>query len=127
MAGPAVTASGKAKKILADLFNAAALPADAVPHHRRGTRGARIEQRREDRTHVSKHQIREGDECGVSGLLPPSRWHLGKKRAGRMKTERVNTRAKTEDGREEIGCSEEEEETQEFSKGCSENTHRCKG
>ena len=60
-----------------------ALPADAVSHHRRGKRGARIEQRREDRTHVSKHQSRKGDGRGVSGLLPPSRWHLGKYRAGR--------------------------------------------
>ena len=28
---------------------------------------------------------------------------------------------------EEIGCSEEEEETQEDSRGCSKNLHRCKG
>ena len=34
---------------------------------------------------------------------------------------------KTEGGMEEIGCSEEEEETQEDSKGCSQNSHRCKG
>ena len=88
MAGPAVTARDKTKKFLADFFNAEALPADAVPHHRRGKHGARIEQRREDRTHVSKHQSREGDGRGVSGLLPPSRWHLGKNRAGRRETER---------------------------------------
>ena len=88
MAGPAVTASDKAKTFLAEFFNAAALPADAVSHHRRGKRGARIEQRKEDRTHVSKHQGREGDGRGVSGLLPPSRWHLGKNRDGRRETER---------------------------------------
>ena len=88
MAGPAVTASCEAKKLLADFFNAAALPAGAVSHHRRGKRGARIEQRREDRTHVSKHQSREGDGRGVPGLLPPSRRHLGKNRAGRRETER---------------------------------------
>ena len=88
MAGPAVTASDKAKKFLADFFNAAALPADAVSHHRRGMRGARIEQRREDRTHVSENQSREGDARGVSRLLPPSRWHLGKNRAGRRETKR---------------------------------------
>ena len=82
MAGPGVTAGDKAKKIPAEFFIAAALPADAVSHHRRGKRGARIEQRREDRTHVSKHQIRERDGRGVSGLLPHSRWHLGKNRAG---------------------------------------------
>ena len=61
MTRPAVTASDKAKKFLAIFLNAAALPADAASHHRRGKRGARIEQRREDRTHVSKHQSREGD------------------------------------------------------------------
>ena len=88
MAGPAVTASDKAKKFLSDFFNAVVLPADAVSHHRRGKRGVRIEQRREDRTHVSKHQSREGYGRGVSGLLPPSRWHLGKNRAGRRETER---------------------------------------
>ena len=88
MAGPAVTASDKAKKFLAEAFNAAALPADAVSHHRRGKHGARIEQKREDRTHVSKHQRREGDGLGGSGLLPPSRWHLGNNRAGRRETER---------------------------------------
>ena len=88
MAGPAVTASDKAKKFLAELFNAAALLADRVSHHRRGKRGARTEQRREDRTHVSKHQSREGDGRGVSGLLPPSRWPLGKSRAGRRETKR---------------------------------------
>ena len=82
MVGPAVTTSDKAKTFLAEFLNAAALPADAVSHHRRGKRGARIEQRREDRTHVSKHQSREGDGRHVSGLLPPSRWHLGKIRAG---------------------------------------------
>ena len=70
------------------IFNATALPADAVSHHRRGKHGARIEQRKEDRTHVSKHQSREGDGRGVSGLLPPSRWHLGKNRAGQRETER---------------------------------------
>ena len=37
---------------------------------------------------MSKHQSREGDGRGVSGLLPPSRWHLGKNRAGRRETER---------------------------------------
>ena len=88
MAGPAVTASDKAKNFLAEFFDAAALPADAMSHHRRGKRGARIEQRREDRTHVSKHQSWEGDGRGVSGLLPLSRWHLGKNRAGRRETER---------------------------------------
>ena len=55
MVGLAVAAIDKAKKFLADCFNAAALPADAMLHHRRGTRGGRIAQRREDRTHVSKH------------------------------------------------------------------------
>ena len=75
------------KKFLADFFNAAALPADAVSYHRLGKRGARIEQRREDRTHVSEHQSREGNGRGVSGLLPPSRWHLSKNRAGRRETE----------------------------------------
>ena len=64
------------------------MPADAVSNHRRGKCGARIEQRREDRTHVSKHQSREGDGRGVSGLLPPSSWHWGKNRAGRRETER---------------------------------------
>ena len=57
MAGPAVTASDQAKKFLAEVFNAAALPADAVSHHRRGKRAARIEQRKDDQTHVSKHQV----------------------------------------------------------------------
>ena len=70
MAGPAVTASDKAKRFLAKIFNAVALPADTVSHHRRGKRGVRIEQRREDRTNVSNHQSREGDGRGVSGLLP---------------------------------------------------------
>ena len=88
MAGPAVTARYKGKKFLAGFFNAVALPADAVSHHRRGKRGACIEQRREDRIHVSKRQSREGDGRGVSGLLPPSRWYLGKNRAGRRETER---------------------------------------
>ena len=37
---------------------------------------------------MSKHQSKEGDGRGVSGLLPPSRWHLGRNRAGRRKTER---------------------------------------
>ena len=37
---------------------------------------------------MSKHQSREGDGRGVSGLLPPLRWHLGKNRAGRRETER---------------------------------------
>ena len=83
MAGQAVTASDKAKKFVAEVFNAAGLPADAMSRYHRGKRGARIEQRREDRTQVSKHQNREGDRRGVSGLLPPSRWHLGKYRAGR--------------------------------------------
>ena len=88
MAGPGVTASEKAKKVVADFFNAAALPADAVSHHRRGKHGARIEQRRDDRTHVSKHQSREGDGRGVSELLAASRWHLGRNRAGRRETEK---------------------------------------
>ena len=79
------------KKVSRGFFNAAAVPADAVSHRRRGKRGARIEQRREDRTHVSKHQSREGDGCGVSGLLPPSRWHLGKNRAGRRERRGGNT------------------------------------
>ena len=35
---------------------------------------------------MSKHQSREGDGCGVSGLLPPSRWHLCKSWAGRRET-----------------------------------------
>ena len=59
-----------------------------MSHHRRGKHDARIEQRREDQTHVSKNQSREGDGRGVSGLLPPSRLHLGKNRAGRRETER---------------------------------------
>ena len=88
MAGPTVTASDKAKNILADFFNAADLPADALSRHHRGKRGARVEQRREDRTHVSKHQSREEDGRGVSGLLPPSRWHLGKNQAGRREAKR---------------------------------------
>ena len=50
--------------------------------------GIRIEQRREDRTYVSRHRSREGDGRGVSGLLPPSRWQLGKNRAARRETER---------------------------------------
>ena len=62
------------KKFLADCFYAAALPADAVSHHRREKHAARIEQRREDRTHVSKHQSREGDGRRMSGLLPSSHW-----------------------------------------------------
>ena len=37
---------------------------------------------------MSKHQSRGGDGRGVSGLLPPSRWHLGKNRVGRRETER---------------------------------------
>ena len=89
MTGPAVTVSDKAKMFLSNCFNAAALPADAVSHHRRGKRGVRIEQRREDRTHVSKQQSREADGRGVSGLLPPSRWHLGKNRVERRETEKV--------------------------------------
>ena len=87
MAGSAVTASDKAKKFLADFFYAAALPADAVSHHHLGKRGARIEQRRKGQTHVGKHQSRGGDGRGVSGLLPPSRWHLGKNWDGRRETE----------------------------------------
>ena len=78
----------KGKKFLAECFNAAAVLADAVSHHRRGKREARIEQRREDQTHVSTHQSRERDGRGVSGLLPPPRWHLGKNRAGRRETDR---------------------------------------
>ena len=88
MARPAVTANDKTKTFLVEVSNAAALPADAVSHHRRGKHGARIERMKEDRTHVIKHQSREGDGRGVSGLLPPSRWHLGKNRAGRKETER---------------------------------------
>ena len=88
MAGPAVTASDKAKKLFADFFNAAALPADAVSHHRRGKRGVRIEQRRKDQSHVSEHQNWEGDGRDVSGLLPLSRWHLGKNPDRRRETER---------------------------------------
>ena len=88
MTGPAVTTSDKAKKFLTEFLNAAVLPADAVSHRRHGKRAARIEQTREDRTHVSKHESREGDGRGVSGLLPPSRWHSGKNRAGRRETER---------------------------------------
>ena len=88
MAGPAVTASDKARNFLAELFYAAALPGGAVSHHHRGKHGARIEQRREDRSHVSKHQSREGDERGMAGRLPPSRWHVGNNRAGRKETER---------------------------------------
>ena len=64
----------------------------------------------------------------MSGLLPPSRWHLGKNRAGLRETERGKyCLGKTEGGIKEIGGSEEEEETQEDSKGCSQNSHRCKG
>ena len=37
---------------------------------------------------MSKHQSWEGDGRGVSGLLPPSRWHLGENRARRRETER---------------------------------------
>ena len=37
---------------------------------------------------MSKHQSRKGDGSGVSGLVPPSRWLLGKNRAGRRETER---------------------------------------
>ena len=88
MAGPAVSSSDKAKNFLAEFFNAAASPADAVSHHRREKRGASMEQRREDGTHVTKRQSREGDGRGVSGLLAPSRWHLGKNRAVRRETER---------------------------------------
>ena len=106
MAGPAVSSSDKAKKIVAEFFNAAALPADAVSHHRRGKHGVRIEQRREDRTHVSKQQSREGDGRGVSGLLPPSRWHLGKNRDGPRKMKNICL-VKTERGKGEIGRSEE--------------------
>ena len=128
MAVPALTASDKAIKFLAVFFYAAVLPADAVSHHRRGKRGARIEQRRGDRTHVSYHLGREGDGRGVSGLLTPSRWHLGKNRAGRRETEvgKYSCLGKTEGGMKEIGCSEEEE-TQEDSEGCSQNSDRCKG
>ena len=87
MAGPAMTASDKATKFLAEIFNRAASPADAVSHHRRGKRGARIEQGIEDRAHVSNHQSLEGDGRGVSGLLAPLRWNSGKNRAGRRETE----------------------------------------
>ena len=51
MAGSAVNASDKTRKF-AEFFNAAALPADAVSHYRRGKRGAHIEQRSEDRAHM---------------------------------------------------------------------------
>ena len=48
----------------------------------------------------------------MSGLLPPSRWHLGKNRAGLRETERGKyCLGKTEGGIKEIGGSEEEEET----------------
>ena len=70
MAGPAVSSSDKAKKILAEFFNAAALPANAVSHHHRGKHGARIEQRREDRTHVSNHQSRKEMEVACRDCCP---------------------------------------------------------
>ena len=120
MAGPAVTASDKAKQFLADFFTAAALPADAVSHHRRRMREARIEQRREDRTHVSKHQSREGDGRGVSGLLPPSRCTQARSGLGEGRRRGGNTLSGKNEGSEKIRCPEEEEETQEDSKSCSE-------
>ena len=40
---------------------------------------------------------------------------------------KIPCQGKTEGGREEIGSSEEEEEAQEDSKGCLENSHRYKG
>ena len=83
-----MAASDKAKKILADYFYTAALPADAVSHHRRGKHGARIEQRGENQTYVDNHHRREGHGRGISELLPLSRWHLGKNRAVRRETER---------------------------------------
>ena len=65
----------------------AAVGSEPLSGVRRGKRGARIDQRREDQTHVSKHQSREGYERGVSGLLfSPSRWHSGKNRARRRET-----------------------------------------
>ena len=70
MTGPAVTASDKAKKFLADFFDAAALPADAVSHHRCGKRGVRIEQRREDRTHVSSTKVEKGMGVGCRDCCP---------------------------------------------------------
>ena len=109
MAGPAVKARDIAKTFLASFVNAAALPAGEVSRHRRGKRGARIEQRNEDRIHVSKHQSREGDGRGVSGLLPLSRWHLGKNRAGRREVERG--KYSVWENAEKIGRWEEEEET----------------
>ena len=128
MAGSAVIAIYKARRFHAEFFNAAALPADAVSHHRRGKRRARIQQRREDRTHARKHQSREGYGRGVSGLLPPSRWHLGKNRAGRRETERENTlfgkNGGCKGGNRMLG---RRGGTQEGSKGCSENSHSCKG
>ena len=83
-----VKASDEAKTFFAEFGNAAALPADAVSHNRRGKSGARIEKRRQDRTHMSEHQSREGDGRSVSGLLPPSRWQIGKNRGKRREAER---------------------------------------
>ena len=69
------------------LFNAAALPADVLSHHGHRKCGTRIEHRREDKVYVSKHSRRDGEGRGVSGLLPSSRWHIGKHRPGRRETE----------------------------------------
>ena len=83
-----MTASDKAQKILAEFLDPGAFRADAVSHHRRRKRGVCIEQKTRGSNHVSKNQSRERDGRGVSGLLPPSGWHLCKNRAGRRKTER---------------------------------------
>ena len=126
LAGSAVTASEKAKTFLAEFFNAAALPADAVSHHRLGKRGARIEQKREDQTHVSKHQSRERDgRVGTAAPFMLALWHEPGWAKGDEEGEIFCLR-ETEGGREEIGCSEKEKETQEDSKGCSEVSHSCK-
>ena len=109
MAGSAETASDEARKFLPAFFNAATLPADAVSHHRREKHGARIEQGRQDRTHVSKYQSRERDGRGASTLLPPSRWHLGKTGLGKGGRRAGNfCLGKTEGGMEEIGGSQKE-------------------
>ena len=49
----------------------------------------------------------------MSGLLPPSPWHLGKYRAGRREKEEgeILCLGKTEGGRLDIRRSEEDKET----------------
>ena len=69
------------------LVNTTALPANAVSHHRRGKRETRIEHRRGDQINVNMHERQGRDGRGVSGLLPPSRLHIGKNRFGRRETE----------------------------------------